>query len=392
MNGTRLTLYTDLPRNAGIEQLSDLFDLAVPQWCDYFGFDEQKLAGWQVRGCLMGDRARFEAAGLLPSDLPQFATGFTRGNEIWWDDETSGYYRAHLMLHEGTHSLMYAHYGTCGPPWYMEGLAELLGTHRLDKGKLTLGYFPARPEQVPDWGRIKFVRDAVQAGRTLTLDEILAYTAEAYLQNEAYGWSWAAAALLDGHPRYQARFRRLPGELRSDDFNRQVRGLFADDWYELNIEWQAFIHELEFGYDLQRSAIEFREGQPPPDSGQTVAVAADRGWQSSGVRLSPGIQYELTAAGRYQVADQPALWWSEPDGVTVRYYRSHPLGMLMAIVLPDRNSGKAAQWPLPAAIGRGGKLSVEAAGTLYLRINDSPAELADNAGSVQVTVMALTNH
>ena len=384
--GTRLTLYTDLPIDAEIERLPELFELAVPQWCDYFGVDEAKLADWRVRGCLMKKKARFEAGGLLPPELPQFANGFTRDNEIWWHEQSSPYYRQHLMLHEGTHSLMYFQFGSCGPPWYMEALAELLGTHRLDGDKLTLGYFPARTDEVPYWGRIKIVRDAVRSGSVLTIDEIMAYPLDAYLRNETYGWCWAIAAFLDGHLRYRARFRQLPGELRTDDFNRRLRSLYVDDWDELNIEWQAFIHELEYGYDLVRSAIDFHPDKPLPDASRSVTIAADRGWQSSGIRLSAGVEYELTATGRYQIADQPATWWCEPGGVTIRYFRGRPLGVLLAMVLPDGFVAGQTRWPEAIAIGPGRKLSPNEAGTLYLKINDSPAELADNAGTLKVTV------
>ena len=59
----------------------------------------------------------------------------------------------------------------------------------------------------------------------------------------------------------------------------------------------------------------------------------------------------------------------------------------MAIVLPD-GAGAVTAWPSPVAIGLGGTLASEEAGTLYFRINDSPAELNDNAGSLQVTLGA----
>jgi hypothetical protein len=398
LEGQYLTLYTDLPVDAAIEALPHLFDLAVPQWRAYFKVDRetgprdrgQPKSVWadqetSVRGCLMKDAERFTRAGLLPISLPQFDHAYTRGNELWWFEQDTDYYRAHLMLHEGTHAFMYAHFGDCGPPWYREGIAELIGTHRFSDGALTLGYFPAQREQVPDWGRIKIVRDAVQSGRALTIDEILAYTPDAHLQLEPYGWCWAIAAFLDGNPHYRERFRLLLGELKADDFNRQMRRHFADDWQELNLEWQVFIHEVDFGYDLHRNAVDFQASRPLSGSAQTVTIAADRGWQSSGIRLAAGTAYELTAAGRYQVVAEPKIWWCEPGGVSIRYHGGRPLGILMAIVLPD-DADAVTAWPSPVAIGLAGTLASEKAGTLYFRINDSPAGLDDNAGSLEVTI------
>jgi hypothetical protein len=40
----------------------------------------------------------------------------------------------------------------------------------------------------------------------------------------------------------------------------------------------------------------------------------------------------------------------------------------------------------PIEVGLGAELTPAETGTLYLRINDSPAELADNAGGLQVQV------
>jgi hypothetical protein len=382
----RLTLYTDLPIDESIEELLAIFEQGLPQWCDYFHVDPAKLAGGHVRGCLMKDKARFTAAGLLPAELPEFPNGFARGTEIWWFDQDTDYYRRHLMLHESTHAFMYATFGTCGPTWYMEGLAELLATHRLVDGQLTLNQFPANGEEVPNWGRIKMVREAVRSGRPMTLDEILAYPPDAYLKNEAYGWSWAAAAFLDGHPAYRDRFRELTGELQENDFNRRFRARFAADWRELSIEWQVFIHELDFGYDLVRNAVKFHRGEPVEQG--TIAVAADRGWQSSGVHVEPGLDYKITAVGRYQLADRPKVWWCEPGGVTIRYHRGRPLGILLALVVPDDMAD--VPWPQPVPVGAATTLSPEAAGTLYFRINDSPSELSDNAGSVEITVASLS--
>ena len=379
--GKHLTLYTDLPPDETIDALPGVFDMAVAQWCDYFAVDRGDAALWQARGCLMSDAAPFKAAGLLPDNLPQFANGYTRGHAFWWFEQKSDYYRRHLMLHEGTHSFLFCRFGTCGPPWYMEATAELLGTHHLEDNRLTLGWFPADRNAVADWGRVKLVRDAVRSGSVLAIDEILSYGPDAHLQNEAYGWCWAIGAFLDGHPRYRDRFRSLAKAIKSDDFNNRFRALFADQRWQLELEWQAFLHELDYGYDLTRGAIEFREAKPLTDENRSVNIAADRGWQSSGIRLSAGEEYTIAATGRYQVADRPQPWWCEPNGVTIRYYAGRRLGMLLAMVVAD-----AGEWPVVIATGAKASLSPQKSGTLYLRINDSPAELADNAGTLMVTI------
>lgn len=390
LSAGHLTLYTDLPADEEIDRLPAIFDQAFPQWCEYFDRPDLADRAWQVRGCLINDAAKFKAAGLLPDDLPPFKFGYARGSELWLHEQPTAYYRRHLLLHEATHAFMQMAFGTCGPPWYMEGIAELLGNHSLVDGRLTLGVFPARADDVPEWGRIRMVREAVAEGRSLGVDDILAYPDDAHLHNEPYGWCWALAAFLDGHPRYRDRFRQLPGELSAEDFNTRVRAIFAADWRELNEEWQVFVHDLDFGYDLARAAIEFETGEPL-NGRETVALRADRGWQSSGVRLEAGKTYRLTASGRYQVADQPRPWWCEPGGVTIRYVRGRPLGMLLAGLLPDVPASEAVDGLLsPVAVGLETTITPQSAGTLYLRINDSPAELSNNSGTLQVIIEAQT--
>ena len=390
LSSNRLTLYTDLPLDDEIKALPEAFDQAYPQWRNYFGLTQRAETPWRAVGRLMKDEEKFRAAGLLPDDLPQFLHGYTLGNNFWWREQSSAYFRRHLMLHEGTHSFMFAHFGTCGPPWYMEGIAELLATHSWGDGKLKLDIFPASREQVPYWGRIKIVRDAVAAHKAYRLDEVLNFAPGLHSTAEPYGWCWATAAFLDGHPRYRQRFRQLPSQLKeAKNFNRRFKVAYSEDWSDLDEELQSYILDLEYGYDLVRNASDFAPGMPLPASGGRVAVAAARGWQASGIRLEAGKTYTLRARGRYQLGQQPQIWWSEPNGVTLRYYGGRPLGVLMAVVHPDPYDPVAVSSLLsPTIVGLSAELKPTESGTLYLRINDSPADLADNVGEAEVEISA----
>jgi hypothetical protein len=385
--GQHSTLYTDLPAGAETDGLTADFDRAYTQWCKYFGQSPRRDPPWRVTACVIEDKQKFVRVGLMPKDLPPFLQAYFRGNRLWVYEQPSAYYRRHLLLHEGTHAFMNTHLGSCGPPWYKEGMAELLATHAIEDGHVSLNHFPADAEEVPDWGRIRLVRDALAAGRRLTMDEVLGYGSQAHVEVEPYGWCWAAAAFLDGHPRYRERFRQLPAHVKAADFDHQVRKLFAADWPQLAEEWQLFVEQLDFGYDFQREAIDFRPGKPLPRTGATVEVAADSGWQSSGVELEAGSTYRLRASGRYQVGNQPRPWWSEPDGVTIRYWHGQRLGALLAAVHPEPfDPQSTSALASPVLVGAEGTIRPTKSGTLYLRINDSPADLADNAGNVEVRV------
>jgi hypothetical protein len=382
--GQRLTLYTDLPADAEVDILPTVFDQAFPQWCDYFGKKASEQADWRMTGFLIKDRERFEQAGLLPPDLPPFENGFCRNYELWLYEQPSVYYRRHLLLHEGTHGFMNTILGGCGPAWYMEAMAELLATHRWHQGHLTLEYLPATRNDVDLWGRIKIIEDAYAARRAKTLKSVVEQARTSQWETEMYAWCWAVGTLLDRHPRYQARFRQLAGQVLQPDFNERFYHAYAADWSHLAEEWQVMVANLDYGYDVGRMAIDFTPGKPLSAAGAKVTVAADRGWQNSGLRLEAGVKYQLRAAGRYQVADRPQIWWCEPGGVSIRYCRGQPLGILLAAIRPDEAASGPSPLIRPLRIGLGTTLAPERSGTLFLRINDSAGELSDNAGSLVV--------
>lgn len=382
-----LTLYTDLAADDEVDALCDFFDSAFGQWCAYFEIDPDEHADWHVRGCLMRVRERFEAAGLLAADLPQFANAYSRANRLWMVDQTSVYYRRHLLLHEGTHCFMHAMLGGTGPPWFAEGMAELLATHRADDGTIVLNHFPRSSDEVSKWGRIETVQTAYADRRAMTLAKIFAYRGTLHAGVEPYGWCWAAAAFLDGHPRYRDRFRQLHRHVRGADFQQRVAEIFDDDSARLNEDWQLFVANLDYGYDFRRMEVERTAGKPLEAKTHSVTVAADRGWQSSGVKLDRGRKYRLRASGRYVVAQGQKPWTSEPGGVTIRYYRGQPLGILLAAIRSDEPGANHASGLIkPIVIGLGATLDVKRSGTLYLRINDSAGSLDDNAGTARVEI------
>jgi len=333
--GKHLILYTDLGLDPEVDVLPEVFDQAFEPWCSYFAVDPDKHSGWKMTGRLMREPERFRRAGLLPEGLPKFANGFTKSYDFWIYEQPSAYYRRHLMLHEGVHGFMLTLLGSCGPTWYMEGVAELLATHRWQDGRLLLKYFPGASEQVPMWGRVKIVRDAAQRRGLLAVEQLIRMTPEISGENELYGWCWALAAFLDNHPRYQSAFRQMVSWVREKDFTNRFFRSLGEDRHFLDEEWKLFVDEICYGYDIGRCAIDFVPGRPIPGEGVQVRVAADRGWQSSGWRVEAGRTYHLTATGRYQVAEQPKVWWCEPGGVTIRYYRGRPLGMLLAAIRPE---------------------------------------------------------
>ncbi len=162
-------MFTDLPEGPAVDELPEVLDLAFPQWCAYFGQDAERLAAWHVVACVVRDKSRFRNAGLLPDSVPDLP-GYTLGAQFWVMEQSSDYYRRHLFLHEGTHSFMFTVLRGCGPYWYKEAVAEMLGTHRWKDGRLELNYMPATTDEVPMWGRVKIIKEAFAAHRAESED------------------------------------------------------------------------------------------------------------------------------------------------------------------------------------------------------------------------------
>jgi hypothetical protein len=189
---------------------------------------------------------------------------------------------------------------------------------------------------------------------------------------------------MDSHPRYRERFRGLRQHVLNRKFNDLARREFGDDWDDLQSEWLAFVTTLEHGYDFERTAIDFNRARPLGSRTHTISIAADRGWQSSGIRLIKGKSYRVTAAGRYEIANDGQPWPCEPGGVTINYYDGRPLGILLGAI-DGRTSGTTLADTVE--IGLGTTITPSASGTLFLRINDSAGQLHDNSGKVNVAIV-----
>ena len=162
---------------------------------------------------------------------------------------------------------------------------------------------------------------------------------------------------------------------------------FASDGPELAQEFQVFAADMAYGHDSCRTAIDFTAGKPMSGRHERVTVAADRGWQNSGLKLDAGKTYRLAATGRYQVAKRAHVLYSEPGGVSIRYFHGKPLGVLLGAVRPHGPSTGVSPLASPLRIGLGAVVRPEKTGTLYLRANISPGELDGAARLLTVDVV-----
>jgi hypothetical protein len=389
-----LLLYTDIDPELA-RPLPALMDQAYKAWEDYFGALPPDSAGTdlQMVGYIMADTSLFRAARLFGDDSSILLEGVFRDQFFWMKDQRDDYWRRHLMIHEGTHCFMTAFPNPTNQfRWYMEGMAELFRAHQTDAdGKTRFRVFPTDNDSFGGLGWLRLIDEDLRASGPRTIAEVVEQTPADFEKYNAYAWSWALCAFLDGHPRYRDRFRRL-GTLVSGrrDARFELAQVYHDDWRDLCEEWLVFAGNVCYGYDIERTVIDLRPGKPLAVDGDAMKldVAPDRGWQSSGMLLEKNRTYRLSATGRCVVANDPKPWDSEPQGISFRYHAGRPVGMLVAVI---RSTGLRDEPPhttmlevLP--VGRDCLLTPRITGTLYFRVNDFWNELADNSGSYQVTI------
>lgn len=389
-----LVLHTDVkPKTA--RMLLQAFDTAWKTWVTEFGPPPDNSAGRRIIGCVMVRPEDFSRAGLLPKSIEEFLEGDHpgkhQGHRFWMKDQEGDYYRRHLMVHEATHCFMTTRGGPVLPAWYLEGTAELYATHVVDPrtGRFHFGVMPTDSRQLPGWGRLGMMRRDVRRGRVPRFELISRLWTTEHNKIETYAWSWAYCRFLASHPTYSTGFRELGKHLGDGKFDAALERVLGSRSDVLQFEWQLAARDMVPGFDFRRAAIRFVRSAPLSPGGTMVVVAADRGWQSTGVRVEKGVNVKLVASGRFILAREPRPWISTAAGISFRYHAGLPLGRLVGVVQPDRVTSDKP--PRVVSLGSRGKLVPETSGILFLRLNDFLSELSDNTGSVTVRITTGTD-
>ena len=394
----RIQLYTDLAADEA-EKLPELVDLLYDELETYFGPlpPNRARTEFQMTGYLIRDLELFRSQGLLPEEFT-FEHGVQRRNEFWVRDQEFEYYRRHLLLHEATHCFMNYTPDVDAPIWYLEGMAEYFAAHRIVNSSTRFRVMPTSSPEFEGFGRLAIIRRDVAAAKTPTVASIISWPATTFTKADPYAWSWALCAFLDGTPRYRERFQKLGAATQDARFEGEFLAAFPPDERDFATEWQLFLANLQYGYDLERAAIDFKTGTllNPDQPEASVSVTAERGWQSSGVLLEAGRDYEVVAEGQFTLTqrigdEQP--WLSEPQGISFRYFGGRPIGTLIGCVRAEEGPTGGVEDSMLQTITLGKRRTFRAplSGTLYLRLNDAWNSLSDNRGDVRVTVHEVTS-
>ena len=400
----RLRLLTDLPQKQ-VAHLPALADKLFDHLSAYFGKLPPAADGseFQVTGHIIADESKFTAAGLLPETHMGFAHGRHFNYEFWMYGQKTDYFQEHLMLHEFTHCFMTCESGMrdIPPLWYIEGMAEYFATHSVQDGRTQFGVLPDTVDDFEGWGRIAELKRsfweqqrqplAEDSGAITTmltispLDDVIPTRVLEFESNYQYASTWAVCWLMEQNLEYRQLSEQFRLVRRRQPFLRIQQSIDSSLMHRFRTDWLLVVESLIEGFDTAHSfPIHHSEPWTLAAAPVELELRADRGWFDSGLRLKANESVTVTCEGRIRLNRLAKPWESEPQGVSIEYHEQLPLGCVVGILIGkegDTISGRIS-------IGRGRTIEVSQDCSLWLQVNESESERADNSGSIQVTLTA----
>lgn len=335
----QIVLYTDLPKQAAVDEIAQALEEAIPHVLQFFQLDEEYFEkDRHIEAFLMRDVNSFISIGALDGP-PRFLYGYSMGNRIYAKDQKVEYYNRFLLVHELVHTLMHEVFGDLRPRWYSEGTAEYLALHKWypDTNSISLALIPESDDFAPGFGRLQQIQQLVKSKEVPTLYEILNFQPRDFVNVSTYSWSWAFTMFLYRTPKYKNIVKALPYWSIVEDPNKLFVDAIGERWCELENEWADFIGRIEFDYDFEAAMIsEADDVQAQGEDEGVVTIAATRGWQKTGLFLTADTPYKLAAKGKYNIylheyrTDRDF----EAPGATFTYLNGVPLGRLEVVVVP----------------------------------------------------------
>lgn len=336
-----VSLYTDMPKSGDVDEIPKALDSMIPLLCDFFHVDSSSYEDWRVQAFLMNDSNAFIRLGVLDGP-PRFLHGYSDRDRIFAKDHGVPYYNRFLLAHELVHTFMHDLYGDLRPRWFSEGAAEYIALHKLGSDRnLQIALIPEAEEDTPGFARLRIVKEAIKNNQAPTLLDILRFEPRDFVNDTTYAWSWALVIFLYNSPKYSEIAELLPYWMITADPNRLFVDAIGERWEEFENDWAAFLYDLDYGYDFERSSIAPSEeilsgGSLDFEKGVVVEVDPTKGWQATGVKLEEGKNYKLTVGGRFDfylpIADRVMKF--EGTGASVQYYNDCPVGRVQAVVVP----------------------------------------------------------
>ena len=307
-----------------------------------------------------------EKAGVTVSQ--QFA--LMKGNRVKGKQTTSTVYSCDdhgVVQHEAVHAFCSMAFGTAGPVWYAEGMAEM-GQYWEPEQK-AIHIEPVVIEYLTT-AKKKEMADIVAAGQI---------TGDSW---KAYSWRWALCHLLANNPTYSKRFHNLGTNLmaeKSDSFDKA----FGDVKKKISFEYDQFVANFDNGYRTDLCVWQWPEEAKPIKKNASFNVNAKQGWQATSLILDKNSSYDFVCpATKDDSGKKKKQSWKIKSTKTVSPNGNHKGdGRLIGVILSNYELSE------PFEIGsKKAKFTPPESGQLYVRCQEKWNAIADNEGTIKVFV------
>ncbi len=353
-------LNTDLsPRQTSI--LLEKLETMVGLISDYYG----KSLRTQVPCVVVGDLSRWDTSLFDAAVVNKFRRG--EGMTVYirqGRQQQATVYAASrhgVVQHEAVHAFCFLSFGSTGPLWYAEGMAEM-----------GMYWRPGEPSVQVDPMVIAYLNNT-EPQSLLGIVTAERIEGEAW---KAYAWRWALCHLMANNPNYSRPFKRLGLNLmrgRNDTFT----DTFGNAAAEISFEYSLFLKNLKNGYRVDLCAWDW--GVKPKRLGRgsqsVMKIEAARGWQPTKVLLESGQRYQITTDGNWQTSADTGDVSADGD--------EQGVGRLVGAIM---NNYSLAE---PFELGADVEFTAAGDGQLCLRCQENFSQISDNQGALSVKIKKL---
>ena len=264
-----------------------------------------------------------------------------------------------ICQHEAVHAFCALTFGSTGPVWFSEGMAEMGQYWKPDQ--LAVDINP---------GVIRYLQNAEPKKMT----KIVAagqITGDSW---QAYAWRWALCHLLANNPNYSKRFKSLGLNLMAKRNNDSFTNAFGPVADNISFEYDQFVENFGNGYRVDLCVWDWETTAKKLSKSKKVktTVKARFGWQATRLSTVKGVSYDYSAEGS----------WGIGKGTESLSADGSPTGegRLIGALLKDFKLSP------PFELGGDGSWVAPGEGQLFVRCRDAWTELEDNSGAIKLTI------
>ncbi len=264
-----------------------------------------------------------------------------------------------ICQHEAVHAFCALTFGSTGPVWFSEGMAEMGQYWKPDQLAVDIN-----PEVIRYLQNAKPKKmAAIVAAGQITGDSW-----------QAYAWRWALCHLLANNPNYSKRFKTLGLNLMTERNDDSFTNAFGPVAANISFEYDQFVENFGNGYRVDLCVWDWRTPAKPLSKSKRTKtnVEARAGWQATRLRAVKGTSYDFITEGTWGIGkgSEDLSADGSPTG------EGRLIGALMnefELSTPFQ-LGSEATWVAPSD------------GQLFLRCRDAWTELEDNTGSIKLII------